>query len=191
MRRIIVLACAAWIFMLGAVLPAAAESASPGGLPPWHFHMTPDQVRSFNDYSPYDEVGKDSLATHYAVFNGALEYVEFDFKDGGLFRLGVYLYYGTDLARASEVWGHSFTTLKSLYGDVKLPDAGAYGAASSAPTEANVAMGGMKIVQAGGKTRLTPATQPADAYVFSTFRSMEKNGKTHYFVILYYEPPRA
>lgn len=191
MRRIIVLACAAWVFMLGAALPLAAETVSAGGLPPWRFHMTPEQVRSFKDYSPYDDVGKDALATHYAVFNGGLEYVEFDFKDGGLFRMGVYLYYGTDLARASEVWGHSFTTLKSLYGDVKLPDTSAFGPASSAVTEATVAMGGMKIVQAGGKARLTPITQPADAYVFSTFRSVEKGGKTNYFVILYYELPRA
>ncbi|PTR34976.1 hypothetical protein C8J98_101236 [Luteibacter sp. OK325] len=40
--------------------------------------MTPDQVRSFNDYSPYDGVGKDSLGTHNAVFNGGLEFVQFD-----------------------------------------------------------------------------------------------------------------
>jgi hypothetical protein len=192
MRRVVTSACIAWIVMWFAVTPVMAETASmaSGSLPPWHFHMTPDEVKSFKDYGPYKSLPDGSLTTHSAVFNGGIEYVEFAFQDGGLARMGVYLYYGTDITAAAHAWGRSYTALKSLYGDVPLPSMTVYKTVSP-PTEESVGEGGSKIVLAGGKSRIMPAHDPADAHVFSTFRSVVDKGETRYYVILYYEPPRS
>jgi hypothetical protein len=186
MQRIIALVCMVAFLAFG-TMPAMADSPT-GGLPPWHFQMTPEQVASFADYGPYNTFSNGDLETYAGVFNGHKENIQFFFKDGKLARIGVYLYEGQDVKAAAATWAQTYTTLKANFGEIELPGIQVKTAdAQLSPDVIGAAAGAL--VTAVGKAQMAPLKQPADKFIFASFRSARVQGQVFYYVIVFYDPP--
>ena len=168
----------------------ASAAASAGGLPPWQFEMTPKQVASFSEYGPYKSFRNGDLETYSGVFNGHKENVQFFFKDGKLARIGIYLYEGSNIKEASEVWGRAYGELRSMFGEISLPDVRVSSNTGSLAPEVVAAASGAN-VDATGKTQMAPVKQPSDKIVFASFMRGNVQGQLVYVVIIYYDAPRG
>lgn len=170
--------------------PAPSADAPAGGLPPWRFQMTPQEVASFPGYGPYDAFRNGDLETYSGLFNGQKENVQFFFKDGKLARIGIYLYEGQDAKAAADTWGKTYAALKANFGEMELPDIQVDPAGGKLAPEVIGAAAGA-IVMAGGKAHMAPLKQPADKFVFASFRSANVQGQVFYYVTVFYDPPHA
>ncbi len=185
------------IALLGIALSAAfgttalgAESASAGGLPPWHFRMTPEEVTAFADYGPYKRFQNGDLETYAGLFNGHKENVQFFFRDGKLARIGIYLYEGQDAKAAASVWGQAYSALKASFGDVELPGVRLESGSDKELAPEVVGAAGGANVAVKGKDQMAPLKQPSDKFVFASFYRANIQGQTFYYVTVYYDPPR-
>jgi hypothetical protein len=186
MLRLITLICVMAYSGMGAAQAVPASSDS--GLPPWHFQMTPQQVTSFTAYGPYDSFSNGDLETYAGSFYGHKENVQFFFKDGKLARIGVYLYEGQDVKAAATMWSNAYSLLKAKFGEMELPGIQIEPAGGGIQPEAVGAAAGT-VVMTGGAARMAPLKQPLDKFVFASFRSAEVQGRTFYYVTVFYDPP--
>jgi len=186
-----ILALAGSVLFL-AIASAAAATSTPNtsGLPPWHFQMTPQEVMAFTEDGPYKSFNNGDLETYAGKFNGRKENVQFFFKDGKLARIGVYLYEGQDIKAAANVWGETYRTLKTKFGEIDLPDIRIQPADTS-PTPEIVAAAAGANVEVTGKSQMRPVKQPADEFVYASFRRGSVLGKMFYYVIVFYDPPHG
>lgn len=168
----------------------ATDSSSFGGVPPWRFQMTPEEVTSFTELGPYKAFRNGDLETYAAVFDGKKENVQFFFREGRLARIGIYLYEGQDAKAAAAIWGHAYQILKTNYGDMELPGIQAGSAGRELPPEAIAAAAGANVA-VNVKTKMAPSRQPVDKFVFADFWRRDVLGQTFYYVAIYYDPPRA
>ncbi|MFC4764238.1 hypothetical protein [Dyella koreensis] len=189
MRRILTLTGFALSFAFGSTA-LAASSPGTGGLPPWHFQMTPQEVMSFTDYGPYKTFSNGDLETYAGLFNNHKENVQFFFKDGKLARIGIYLYEGQDVKAAANVWGRTYEALKAQYGAIELPDIHIEPGGTELAPEIVAVTGGAN-VDVTGKSQMAPIKQPADKFVFAGFRRQNVQGQTFYYVTVFYDPPRG
>lgn len=188
MRRIFWLAGLVLPFLLFAA--SAVAQSNTGALTPWHFEMTPQEVMAFQEYGPYKSFSNGDLETYAGVFNGHKENVQFFFKEGKLARIGIYLYEGPDIKIAAATWGRTYATLKSMFGEIELPDIDvSNGSAALAPEVVAAAAGAN--VDAVGKSQMAPSKQPLDKFVFASFRRQNVQGQMIYYVIVSYDPPRG
>ncbi|WP_430390673.1 hypothetical protein [Dyella sp. 20L07] len=167
----------------------AAAVPSTGGLPPWHFEMTPQEVKAFTNYGPYKSFGNGDLETYAGLFDGRKENVQFFFKDGKLARIGVYLYEGQDIKAAADVWGKTYKSLKEKFGEIELPDIRVVSGDAALTAEVVAAAAGAN-VSATGKSQMAPRKQTSDVFLFASFRREEVMGQPFYYVTVYYDPPR-
>lgn len=166
---------------------AAAPTPPPAPPPaPWAFGMSPEEVEAVNDYGPYQRFRNGDVETYKGVFNGHEENFQFFFENGKLRRVGIYLYEGVDGLVASRRWQELHATLAAMYGTVRTSgnDAPIDGDRES---EAEFARRAAALAAKGVKTQMVPTTQPANAYVFSSFMGGLAGGS--YLVILYYDRP--
>ena len=159
-----------------------------GGLPPWRFGMSPQEVTSQVDAGPYKSFTNGDLETYNGLFDGRKENVQFFFKDGKLNRIGVYLYEGEDIKAASKVWATTYRALKAKYGAVELPDV-IFDPPTAAPEPDRVGIVAAGNVQVTGKSQMAPFNQPSDAFVFASFRRDNPAGRVTYYVTVMYDPP--
>ncbi|RUL75932.1 hypothetical protein [Dyella choica] len=171
-------------------MASAAAQTNAGGLAPWRFEMTPQEVVAFQDYGPYKSFSNGDLETYAGVFNGHKENVQFFFKEGKLARIGIYLYEGQDIKAAAATWGRAYASLKSMYGRIELPDIHVSGSSSELAPDAVAAAGGAN-VDVAGRSQMAPIKQPSDKFVFASFRRQNVQGRLFYYVIVYCEPPRG
>lgn len=183
-------------WLAGLVLPliffaaSAVAQSNAGGLSPWRFEMTPQEVTAFQEYGPYKSFSNGDLETYAGIFNGHKENVQFFFKQGKLARIGIYLYEGPDIKSAAATWGRAYAALKSMFGEIELPEIHvSNGNASLAPEVVAAAAGAN--VDAGGKSQMAPIMQPADKFVFASFRRQNVQGQMIYYVIVSYDPPHG
>ncbi len=182
--------------MLLSIFFCAANAASPtpaaetDGLAPWHFHMTPQEVMAFADYGPYRSFSNGDLETFTGLFDGKKENVQFFFKDGKLARIGIYLYEGQDVRAAADTWARTYVTLKARFGEIELPDIQVDPAGASMDPSIMAAAAGAK-VEAKGKSQMAPVRQPADKFVFASFRRAQVRGQVFYYVTVNYDPPHG
>ncbi|HTV85268.1 MAG TPA: hypothetical protein VME63_07675 [Dyella sp.] len=188
MQRISALVGMAMFIVLGAA-QAWADSPS-GGLPPWRFQMTKEQVASFADYGPYQSFSNGDLETYAGLFNGHKENVQFFFRDGKLARIGVYLYEGQDIKAAAAKWAQAYTALKNTFGEMELPGIQVQSTDGPIPPEA-VGVAAGATVMTGGKAQMAPLKQPADKFVFASFSGHSVQGEMFYYVVVFYDPPRG
>jgi hypothetical protein len=167
----------------------ASSSGEGGGLPPWRFGMTPQEVAAFPDYGPYKSFSNGDLETYAGRFDGRKENVQFFFKDGKLARIGIYLYEGRDVKEGAKAWTRAYTALKSMYGEIQLPDIQVTDGTALTPEMVGVAGGAN--TDAVGKSQMAPFKQPMDKRVFASFRRQSIQGQMVYYVIVYYDPPHA
>jgi hypothetical protein len=165
-----------------ALLMVVTFPALAGGFGPWTFGMTADQIREVAASGPYRAFSNGDLETYNGEFGGKRENVQFFLKDGHLWRIGVYAYEGTDLAAATEAWRHAYSTLRAEYGSIETPE-------YQGQTVKELGEAARAIVAAGGKAQMAPASQPKDAFVFSSFASFAHDGKTYYTVTVNYDQP--
>lgn len=167
-----------WFSMLA--LPASA-----GGLSPWSFGMSKQQVSAFAEQGPYKSFKNGDLETYNGVFDGQKENVQFFFGPDGLRRIGVYLYEGSDQQAAARAWRRAHASMTSLFGPIQLsgvaprPDA-------DTPFD-DLVLAVVLSTEANGKTQMVPATQPADARVFSSFMRIARPDGPRYVLIVYYD----
>jgi hypothetical protein len=170
------------------VTTAVLADASMGGLPPWHFQMTPQEVASFTDYGPYDAFRNGDLETYSGLFDGHKENVQFFFRDGKLVRIGIYLYEGQDVKAAANMWGHAYAELKTQFGDLNV-----HGIQVDSPGTATspdvIATAAGAAVDAGGKVQMAPRVQPLDKFVFASISSLNVQGHVFYYVRVFYDQP--
>ena len=169
---------------------AAASTPNTGGLSPWHFQMTPQEVMAFTKDGPYKSFSNGDLETYSDEFNGQQENVQFFFKDGKLARIGIYLYEGQDIKVAAKVWGEAYRTLKTKFGEIDLPDIRIQPADTSSAPEIVAAATGAN-VEVTGKSQMRPIKQPSDEFIFASFRRAPVQGKMLYYVIVFYDPPHG
>jgi len=168
---------------------ATAQTLPPtGGLPPWHFGMTTQEVTSKVDYGPYKLFSNGDLETYNGLFDGRKTNVQFFFNEGKVVRIGAYLYEGEDIEAATKVWADAYRALKTSYGTIETPDITLDRPTASTDPDviANAARGN---VQVSGKSQMAPFNQPADAFVFASFRRNNVTGRVIYYVTVTYEPP--
>jgi hypothetical protein len=159
-----------------------------GGLPPWHFGMTPQEVTSQLDAGPYKSFTNGDLETYNGTFDGRKENVQLFFKDGKLVRIGVYLYEGEDIKDAGKVWANTYRALKSKYGAIELPDV-VFDPPTALPEPDLVGTVAQGNVAVTGKSQMAPFNQPPDAFVFASFRRDNTAGHVMYYVTVMYDPP--
>ncbi len=173
---------AAVAFAFTTLCASAAMSVPPPA--PWAFGMSPEEVESVTDFGPYKRFMNGDVETYKGVFNGHEENFQFFFENGRLRRVGIYLYEGPDGRVAGQRWQELHATLAAMYGAVRT-------SGNSAPidgdreSEAEFARRAAALAAKGVKTQMVPATQPNDAYVFSSFMGGLANG--FYLVVLYYD----
>jgi hypothetical protein len=189
MHRILMLAGLGLSLALGTTV-TAATSPEIGGLPPWHFQMTPEEVKALADYGPYKSFSNGDLETYAGVFNGHKENVQFFFKDGKLVRLGIFLYEGQDIKAAAGVWGQTYEVLREKFGAIELPDIHVESVGTELAPSVVAAAAGAN-VDAVGKSQMAPFKQPSDIFVFASFRRENVQGKMFYYVTVNYDPPRT
>ncbi|TBR40584.1 hypothetical protein [Dyella terrae] len=178
------------IAALGATV-SAAQAPPAGGLPPWRFQMTREQVMAFTDYGPYKSFSNGDLETYAGLFNGHRQNVQFFFRDGKLARIGIYLYEGQDAKAGAKVWGEAYAALKANFGAMELPNVQVEpGTDKDLPPEAVGVAGGVNVTTTG-KDQMAPLKQPSDKLVFASFRSALVRGETFYYVVVYYDPPHS
>lgn len=162
-----------------------ALPASAGGLSPWSFGMSKQQVSAFAAQGPYKSFANGDLETYNGVFDGHKENVQFFFGPEGLRRIGVYMYEGSDQQAAARAWRRAHAAMTSLFGPIQLRGIALRPDADTSIDELVLAV--VLSTEASGKTQMAPATQPADAHIFSSF--MRLQGKTGYAVIVYFDKP--
>ena len=157
------------------------------GLPPWQFGMSKSVVTGFTEFGPYKDFKNGDAETFSGFFDGNKEDIQFFFDATGLYRIGIYMYEGQDVKKATAAWQKAYESLRRSYGEIETPDlklapanapvsSGILAAAAGANTEAN------------GKTQMAPVRQPAGMFVFSSFSRHEVEGMTFYYVVVYLEP---
>jgi hypothetical protein len=189
MHRVLALTGLALSMVAGTAV-MAAQSSKAGGLPPWHFQMTPREVESFTDYGPYKAFSNGDLETYAGIFNGRKENVQFFFKDGKLVRIGIYLYEGQDIKAAAGTWGRTYKTLKEKFGAIELPGI-VVQPNGSEPVPETVAIAAGASVDAMGKSQMAPFKQPSDVFVFASFWRNKLGGQVSYYVVVYYDSPHG
>ncbi|HEY2629559.1 MAG TPA: hypothetical protein VGI57_10550 [Usitatibacter sp.] len=160
-------------------LPLAALA---GGLDPWTFGMTAEQVLAQVDQGPYKSFSNGDLETYAGVFAGKKCNVQFYFRDGTLRRIVALTYESTDSGGSGPAWLHTYTALRDKYGEMETP--GLSGKPEEMAVQAQVR------VALGLKAQMAPVKQPKDEFVFSTFSSYPSGGKTWYRIVVNIDPPR-
>lgn len=177
----------ALLCVLTVLLLVQARLAEAGGLFPWQFGMSKEQVASFAEQGPYKSFKNGDLETYNGVFDGHKENVQFFFDEHGLRRIGVYVYEGTDPEAAAGGWRRAYVSLEKDFGTVEVP--GMHGGHPSEPLTADVvATFGSVNTKLTGKTQMAPVKQPSDMFVFSSFRRGVTEGTTYYYVTIYFDP---
>ncbi len=161
-------------------LPAVAFSA---GLAPCEFGMSKAQVSGFKDYGPYRSFSNGDLETYAGLYDGRKENVQFFFKDDKLGRIGIYLYEGTDIEAARQVWKRAYQSLAKKYG--KIETDGIASASNDAEALSLAAAAALKTTE---KVQMAPARQPAGTSVFSSYFTKEVRGTRLYWVTVIFDP---
>lgn len=186
--------CTSWlrglVFIMVFWAVSAAAQSNAGGLAPWHFEMTPQEVAAFQEYGPYKSFSNGDLETYAGIFNGHKENVQFFFKGGKLARIGIYLYEGQDLHAAAATWGRAYASLTSMFGEIELPYSRASGGGAELASDAVAAVAGAD-VDVIGKLQMAPLKQPLDKFVFASFWRKNVLDHVFYYVTVYYDPPRS
>jgi Ca2+-binding RTX toxin-like protein len=186
MRRMKAWLCG--IAAIGFAVTMVHADDTTGGLPPWHFQMTKEDVSSFTNYGPYDSFRNGDLETYAGLFNGHKENIQFFFRDEKLVRIGIYLYEGQDIDAATNAWSNAYATLKSMFGEMQVRGIQADAVTGSVSPAALAAASGAA-VGSGSKVQMAPQVQPADKFVFASFSSLDVQGHTFYYVRVFYDPP--
>ena len=162
--------------------PVAAETL------PWKFDMSHDDVRAVTRYGPYKSFSDGDLESYKGVFEGHEENFQFAFRDDKLFRIGVYLYEGTDAQAAAAKWFALHSLMASRYGSLRTP--GNVPPADDRPESGTTfETRAIEIATTSGKTAMAPLKQPDDMPVMATLASGMVQGKRWYYVIFAYMHP--
>lgn len=175
--------------LLAMVIAFGTASAWAGGLAPWKFGMSHDQVSTFSEQGPYKSFLNGDLETYAGQFNGVSRNVQFYFNQSGLWRISVGFYEGIDAHAALAGWKAAHAALTALYGRVVFNLRDAHGAElQDFDTTANAAA---QAVEAGAKVQMAPVQQPPDEVLFSSYQRSFMNGKADYRVVVYLDPAHA
>jgi hypothetical protein len=156
------------IIVLALIAPIVAVA---GGLPPWQFGMTKEQVKSFKQFGPYKAFSNGDLETYNGVLHGRKEDVQFYFQNNRLTRIAVHLWEGNDPKKGIPAWRRVYDVLQKDYGKVAQPDLSQKPGDKPLPPDV-VAIAGAGHTYATGNTRLEPAKQPRDILVHARFMGM-------------------
>jgi len=100
-------------------LPALAAEFTLG---PWRLGMSRQEVQSFAEHGPYEDVAvTGGLETHNANLDGRKTNVSFVFDDGGLRYIQVWGYEGADYVSAKNAVLDVFDLFIEDYGGVEVP----------------------------------------------------------------------
>jgi hypothetical protein len=154
------------------------------GLPPWEFGMTKEQVTGFKEFGPYKEFSNGDPETYKGKFDGKEANVQFFLKDAKLFRIGVYLYEGSDTKKVVPTWLKVYDKLVKDYGPVELVDP--KGGENSALANREAAEAVVTKPQLTKDAMMAPAKQPADMTVTARIMSAVVEGERWYYVTVYF-----
>lgn len=175
--------------LLAIVIAFVTASTWAGGLAPWKFGMSHEQVRAFSEHGPYKSFLNGDLETYAGQFNGVDRNVQFYFNQSGLWRISVGFYEGIDPHAALAGWKAAHAALTSLYGRVAFNLRDAQGAElQDFDTTANAAA---QAVETGAKVQMAPVQQPPEEVLFSSYQRSFLNGNPHYRVVVYLDPAHA
>jgi hypothetical protein len=166
-------------------LVAASEPVC--GSLPWKFGMSQEQVRMVAECGPYASFRNGDLETYRGVFAGQERNFQFFFKEGHLRRIGVYAYEGTNSEAAVKAFLQLYKDIYAQFGKIETPGLPELSMGEQG-SEADFFSGVSKLLQASGKAQMAPYSQPSDSRVFASIRSGDVQGKTYYYVILYFDP---
>ncbi|TBR36298.1 MULTISPECIES: hypothetical protein [Dyella] len=169
---------------------SAADALSGGGLPPWRFEMTKDDVRSFAEFGPYESFSNGDLETHAGLYEGRKENVQFFFEDGKLARIGILLYEGDSLDAAADTWVKAYEMLDARYGDIDLPKMHFEGWPREKRLPVLLNAAARSRVEVFGRARMAPLKQPSDKFVYASFNKAVFHGATVYTVVVFLDPPK-
>ena len=155
---------------------------------PWVFGMSRQQVSAIKEYGPYKSFRNGDLETYKGLLDGHEENFQFFFNGEVLRRIGVYLYEGDDLAAAADKWLTLFGTMSKLFGEIETPSNQA--PAADAESQQAFKNKAREIVASRGKTQMVPITQATDSTSFASFQSREVQGRTLYWITLYFDAPK-
>jgi hypothetical protein len=167
-----------------AALIALLAAAGPiQGVGPYHFGMTPDQVRAVEACTPYKPVIRTGgLECPDYEFEGARMNVSFLFGEQGLRRIQLWFYEGTDRAQAVAAAERALRHLETGYGRLR----------SSAPDEAVTAESLIGAAEAPigdrpGRVDVFPAEMPPERQVYGAVGYV--TAVRSYLVFLFYSLP--
>lgn len=172
------------LLLLVGVLTTANAIAACENMP-WQFGMSPEEVSAIAECGPYKSFSNGDLETYRGVFDGKEENFQFFFQGGKLRRIGIYLYEGQDPSAGAMEWLSLHGAMAKHFGAIETPG-NALASASKADRSA-FTQHALQAVLGPGKTQMAPASQPQDAFVFSSFMRREVNGESYYYVVLYFD----
>lgn len=155
---------------------------------PWTFGMSKAQVSAIAGYGPYRHFKSGDLETYNAVFDGHFRNFQFFFRDGKLWRIGVYTFEGTDLSAATQAWGDLYESMQRTFGGIETP-------VNKAPIKGDAdsmkafRASARTLVEQSGRAQLAPLQQPTDVYSFASFSQSDMQGTTIYYVTLFFDAP--
>jgi hypothetical protein len=175
--------------LLAMVIAFGTASAWAGGLAPWKFGMSHEQVSAFNAQGPYKSFLNGDLETYAGQFNGVDRNVQFYFNQSGLWRISVVFYEGSDAHAALADWKAAYAALTALYGRVVVNPKATQSAELN--NFDNTADAAAYAVEAGAKVQMAPVQQPPEEFLFSSYQRSVMNGKTHYRVVVFLDATHA
>ncbi len=165
---------------------AAMAPAWAGGLAPWTFGMSHEQVAALTAQGPYKTFRNGDLETYAGRFNGEQHNVQFYFKDHVLERISVMFYEGHDAQAARAGWKQAYAALAALYGpvDTRLESQGQ----DPAPGLDALADNAAYIVESGRKVQMAPLHQPREERLFSSWQRHAMGADMLYRVVVFIDP---
>lgn len=177
-------AIAKLIVAFALIVPAPAFSV---GIPPWHFGMSREQVKSFGQFGPYKGFKNGDLETFSGRLHGQKQNVQFFFANNRLTRIGVYLGEGTDRDKAIATFRQAYDRLEKAYGKVTIPEVHVTG--KSEPVNADVlAIAAAANAFVTGSTHIVPIKQPKDMRVSGAIMSYYVGSAKWFAVAIFFDP---
>jgi len=164
----------------------AMAPAWAGGLAPWTFGMSREQVTALTAQGPYKAFRNGDLETYAGQFNGVQHNMQFYFNDGALWRISVNFYEGNDAQAARAGWKQAYAALAALYGPVeaRLASQGQDPAAGLDTLADHAA----HLVETGRKVQMAPVHQPREEMLFSSYQRHAMGDDMLYRVVILIDP---
>ncbi len=160
-----------------------------GGLDPWQFGMSKEQVMSFKQFGPYEEVKvTGGIETFNGIFDGRKANIAFAFGSQGLQRIYVIIHEGRNIDEATSAWMLTYSILNRDYGEIETP--GITLEESTTPIYFQALfMATRAYVGVFGKAQMAPKKMPNDKIVFASFVRIDKPGGPYYGIRIHFDPP--